>query len=62
MNEGHHLPYWKLINEKGKFVIVPQNVSTSSPIHQRRGIYFYSMNYYVILKQHIYLLHKMNPR
>ena len=53
MNEGHHLPYWKLINEKGKFVIVPQNVSTSSPIHQRRGIYFYSMNYYAILKQHL---------
>ena len=62
MNEEQYLTYWKLIENKEKVVIVPQTGSRSSPIHNHRGIYFYNTNCYEILKEHLQLLHKINPR
>ena len=50
VNKEQHLPYWKLIIKKGNVMIVPQTGSISPPIHHQRGIYFYNMNYYAILK------------
>ena len=46
VNEEKHLPYWKLVNNKGKCVIVPQTGSRSPTIHNHRGVYFYNMNHY----------------
>ena len=38
--EEQHLPYWKFVHNKGKFVIVAQPRSITSPIHHHRGVYF----------------------
>ena len=62
MDEEQHLPYWKLVNKKGKVVIVPQTGSISSPVHHLRGIYFYDMNYYEILKECLHVLHELQPK
>ena len=40
-------------------MIVTQNGSRLSPIHHQRGLYFYHMNYYDILKEHLEVLHKL---
>ena len=42
-------------------MIVPQTESILSPIHHHRGLYFYHMNYYEILKEHVQVLHKTQP-
>ena len=47
--EKQHLPYWKLVNDKENYVIVPQTRSRSSPIHHHIGVNLYDMNSYVIL-------------
>ena len=43
-------------------MIVHQTGSISSPIHHRRGINFYNINYYAILKEYLQLLHKIDPK
>ena len=62
VNDEQHLPYWKLIYRIVNVVIVPKTGSGSSLIHHQRGIYFHSVNYYEILKEHLQLIHKLHPR
>ena len=62
MNEEQRLPYWQLIIKKVKITVIKKTESISSPIHNNAYINLYNMNYYVILKQNVLLLHKLNPR
>ena len=40
-------------------MILSQTGSISSPTHHQRGLYFYTTNYYAILKEHLKILHKL---
>ena len=62
VSEEQHLPYWQLINKRGKVVILPQTVLRLSPMHHKICIYFYNMHYYAILKEHLQLFHKLHPK
>ena len=57
-----HLPYWIFFNKNEKVVIVLQTGSRTSPIYHQRSIYFYHMNHYGILKEHLKVLHKLQPK
>ena len=43
-------------------MIVPQTVSITSPTHHKRGIHLYHMNYYVILKERLQVIHTLHPK
>ena len=62
MNEEKHLPYWQLVNKKGKVVMVPKTISISTPKHRQRCLYLYHINYYEILKEYLQLLNKLQPK
>ena len=43
-------------------MVLPLTKSISTPINHQRGIYLYHMKYYAILKEHLQVLHKLQPK
>ena len=48
--------------QNGNIMILNQTGSRLSSIHHQRGLYFYLMNYYAILKEHLQVLHQLHPK
>ena len=51
------------INEIVHYLVLCLQVIIITPhIHHQRGLYFYNMNYYAILKEHLQVIHKLHPK
>ena len=42
--------------------MVPQTEQITSPIHHQKGLYFYHIKYYAVLKECYQVLHKLQPK
>ena len=62
MNEEQHLPYWKIVNKKGKVVIVSQTGSILLFIHNQRGLYFNHVKLKRSYKRILQVLNKLHTK